>query len=286
MGSTFGICDFKNDYGGSFPERTGASFHDLWLDGLPYNPLALESQDRRALQSLVIELRDTVDSAARAYMRLGHRQLSKLQTAMERAFEDARQAGRIPTLSDLHEFLDEDLRGAIGDLTSTDLFREGPPLGTVIDQNAVFGLNHIPGTGLTTTLAAGFILSSLYLKLLEMPQVANEVKYTLVIDEAHRVASFHSVGTMVRELRSKGLAVVLATQRPGDLPGEAGTNAQTKVYLRLPDAQSARAAARNIDPSDRDLAERIRSLADGEAYVALAGGGPRYVRLRQFWRDG
>ena len=138
---------------------------------------------------------------------------------------------------------------------------------------------------MTTTLAAGFILSSLYLKLLEMPQVANTVTYTLVIDEAHRVASFHSVGTMVRELRSKGLAVVLATQRPGDLPGEAGTNAQTKIYMRLPDAQAARQASRNLDPSDRELANRIRTLPDGEAYVALAGATPLRVRLRQFWRD-
>ena len=118
-----------------------------------------------------------------------------------------------------------------------------------------------------------------------MPQVYNEVTYTLVIDEAHRVASFHSVGSMVRELRSKGLAVILATQRPGDLPGEAGTNAQTKIYMRLPDAQSATAAARNLDPTDRDLPRAIRSLADGEAFVALAGGSPRLVKLRQFWRD-
>lgn len=285
MGSHFGVCDFKNDYGAPFPDRTGASFFDLWRDGLPYNPLSLESPDRRALQSLVIELRDTVEGAARAYMKLGHRQLSKLQTALETVFESARQAGSVPTLADLHGVLDDDLRGAIGDLTGTELFRVGPPLGTAIDTDAVFALNHIPGTGLTTTLAAGFILSSLYLKLLEMPQVANTVTYTLVIDEAHRVASFHSVGTMVRELRSKGLAVVLATQRPGDLPGEAGTNAQTKIYMRLPDAQAARQAARNLDPSDRELANRIRTLPDGEAYVALAGATPLRVRLRQFWRD-
>lgn len=285
MGSHFGVCDFKNDYGDAFPARTSAKFYDLWLDGLPYNPLAIDDTSRRAVQGLMIELRDTVDIAARSFTRLGHRQLHKLQSAFETAFEEARRDGRFPTLADVHELLDDDLRGVIGDLTGTGLFADGPPIGTLVDADAIFGLNHIPGTGLTTTLAAGFILASLYLKLLELPQVYNRVDYTLVIDEAHRVASFHSVGTMVRELRSKGLAVVLATQKPGDLPGEAGTNAQTKIYMRLPDAASAEAAARNLDPGDRGLAKTIRSLGDGEAFVALAGGAPRLLRLGQFWRD-
>jgi Bacterial protein of unknown function (DUF853) len=286
MGSHFGVCDFKNDYGDEFPEESGAAFYDLWRETVPYNPLATDNPTRRSLQGLIIELRDTVDIAARAFTRLGHRQLHKLQDALESAYEEKRRMhNSFPTLQDVHGYLDDDLRGVVGDLTGTDLFGEGPPLGELIDDDVIFGLNHIPGTGLTTTLAAGFILASLYLKLLEMPQIHNEVKYTLVIDEAHRVASFHSVGTMVRELRSKGLAVILATQRPGDLPGEAGTNAQTKIYMRLPDAQSATAAARALDPSNRDLSRLIRSLGDGEAFVALAGSTPKLVRLRQFWRD-
>ena len=286
MGSHFGVCDFKNDYGEEFPARTGAKFYDLWHETVPYNPLATDSLTRRSLQGLTIELRDTVDIAARAFTRLGHRQLHKLQEALETAYEEKRRThDDFPTLADLHLYLDDDLRGVIGDLTGFDLFGEGPPLGALIEQDVIFGLNHVPGTGLTTTLAAGFILASLYLKLLEMPQIHNEVIYTLVVDEAHRVASFHSVSSMVRELRSKGLAVVLATQRPGDLPGEAGTNAQTKIYMRLPDAQSATAAARALDPTDRSMPKTIRSLNDGEAFVALAGGAPRLVRLRQFWRD-
>ncbi|HET7591289.1 MAG TPA: ATP-binding protein [Solirubrobacterales bacterium] len=284
MGARFGVCDFKNDYGDGVPDEISAKFFDLWDSPLPFNPLAIDNPSRRALQGLRIELRDTVDIAARPFTRLGHRQLGKLLEAFEQAYEQA-PAGGMPTLHDVHQLLDDDLKGVIGDLTGTELFGSGPPLGSVIDQNVIFGLNHIPGTGLTTTLAAGFILSSLYLKLLEMPQVANQVNYLIVIDEAHRVANFHSVASMVRELRSKGLAVVLATQRPGDLPAEASTNAQTKVFLRLPDAQAAREAAKTLDPSDRGLATEIRTLEDGEAFVAIAGGSPIRVKLRQHWRD-
>jgi hypothetical protein len=286
IGSRFGVCDFKSDYGGTFPDRSGATFYDLWEESLPFNPLAIENPTRRNLQALAIELRDAVDIAARSYARLGHRQLSKLQQAFEVGFEQARQSGTAaPTLQDIHELLDEDLRGVIGDLTGTGLFGAGPPLGSLIERDAIFGLNRIPGTGITTTLAAGFILASLYLKALELPQVANRVSYACVIDEAHRVAQFHSVRSMVRELRSKGVAVILATQTPGELPEEASTNAQTKVYLRLPGAQAARDAARALDPADRDLPEIIRTLGDGEAVISLAGQPPRLARLRQFWRD-
>jgi hypothetical protein len=284
MGARFGVCDFKNDYGDDFPAQIGAEFYDLWENPLPFNPLAINDPSRRALQGLRIELRDTVDIAARPFARLGHRQLGKLLEVFEQAYEQAPQ-GEMPTLKDVHQLLDDDLKGVIGDLTRYELFGAGPPLGSVIDQNVIFGLNHIPGAALTTTLAAGFILSSLYLKLLEMPQVANQVNYLIVIDEAQRVANFHSVASMVRELRSKGLAVILATQRPGDLPEEASTNAQTKVFLRLPDAQAARQAARALDPSDKSLAGEIRTLEDGEAFVAIAGGAPMKVKLRQHWRD-
>jgi hypothetical protein len=285
QGARFGVCDFKNDYGAEFPSEVGARFYDLWESPLPFNPLAIDEPTRRALQGLIIELRDTVEIAARPYARLGHRQLGKLQEALERAFAEGTRTGSPPTLMDVHELLDDDLKGVIGDLTGTELFGSGPPIGTLIDADVIFGLNHIPGTGLTTTLAAGFILSSLYLKLLEMPQVANRVNYLIVIDEAQRVTNFHSVASMVRELRSKGLAVILATQRPGDLPEEASTNAQTKVFLRLPDAQAANQAARALDPSDRHLSAEIRSLEDGEAFIAMAGGPPTKVRLRQHWRD-
>lgn len=283
-GARFGVCDFKNDYGGDFPATVGANFYDLWESPLPFNPLAIDNPSRRALQGLRIELRDTVDIAARPFARLGHRQLGKLLEVFETVFEEAPQ-GEMPTLKDVDQLLDDDLKGVIGDLTRYELFGAGPPLGSVVDQNVIFGLNHIPGAALTTTLAAGFILSSLYLKLLEMPQVANQVNYLIVIDEAHRVANFHSVAGMVRELRSKGLAVILATQRPGDLPAEASTNAQTKVFLRLPDAKAAREAAKTLDPNDRGLATEIRKLEDGEAFVAIAGGSPIKVKLRQHWRD-
>jgi DNA helicase HerA-like ATPase len=149
----------------------------------------------------------------------------------------------------------------------------------------IFGLSAIPGSGLTTILAGGFILSALLLKVQGLSPVPNTIRYAIVVDEAHRVAAFRAIDTMVREGRSKGLAVILATQQPSDLPEVIATNAQTKICFRLPDAAVAAAAARRLDPGDPSLAEQIRTLAVGEAFVWLGGAQPRLVKMAQFWRD-
>lgn len=181
--------------------------------------------------------------------------------------------------------LDEDLRGIIGDLTREEIFRDGPPLGEAIEENLVFGLHEIPGNGLTTVLAAGFILSALHLRTQALPQAANTIRYLAVVDEAHRVAAFKAIKSMLREGRSRGLAVLLATQQPGDLPDEVATNANTRICFRLPDATIATAAARRLDSGDPSLAEQIRTLDRGEAFVSLGGAPPRLLRMAQFWRD-
>jgi hypothetical protein len=284
-GARFGIADFKNDYSGEFPRRAGAKFIDLWEQGAPYNPLALSDDAPRTIDKAVIELRDTVDVATRSFTRMGHRQLSKLSDALEQAYEVGRSEGRWPTLRTLDGVLDADLIGVIGDLTKHELFKDGPPLGDVVSENVVFGLSQIPGNGLTTILAAGFILSALLLKIQGMPPVANTIRYAVVVDEAHRVADFRAIDTMIREGRSKGLAVILATQQPGDLPDAVAANAQTKICFRLPDATAAAAAARRLDPNDRSLPGQIRTLGVGEAFVSLGGASPRLLSMAQFWRD-
>src|SRR5262249_18474292 len=196
-----------------------------------------------------------------------------------------RQEGRWPTLRTLADLLDDDLRAVLGDLTHHELFKTGEPLGSVIDRNVVFGLSHIPGNGQTTILAAGFILSALLLRIQNLPPVPNTIRYVAVIDEAHRVANFKAVDTMMREGRSKSLAVVLATQQPLDLGGVVGVNAQTKVCFGLPDATVATMAARKMDPRNPRLAEQIRTLGVGEAFLSLRGDPPRLIKMAQAHRD-
>lgn len=287
-GSRFGIADFKNDYSDEtgFPKFADAQFIDLWNGGAPYNPLALDDDSGRAIQSAVIELRDTVDEAVKSVSaRLGVRQRAKLEKALQSAYAGARSENRWPTLRTLDDQLDDDLAGVIGDLTHNDLFKSGEPLGNVIDHNVVFGLSKIPGNGQTTVLAAGFIFSALLLRVQNLPPVPNTIRYILVVDEAHRVAPFRAVQTMIREGRSKGLAVILATQGPLDLPDVVAANAQTKICFGLPDATVATMASRKLQPDNPRLPEQIRTLGKGEAFVSFAGDAPRLVRMTQAYRD-
>jgi hypothetical protein len=286
-GSRFGIADFKNDYSNDtgFPAFAAAEFLDLWDGGASYNPLALADGSQRAIDTAVIELRDTVEEATRAFTRMGVRQKAKLEKALREAYAIGRQEGRWPTLRTLNDQLDADLAGVMGDLTRHELFKSGPPLGDVIDHNVVFGLSKIPGNGQTTVLAAGFILSALLLRIQNLPPVPNTIRYITVVDEAHRVASFQAIKTMIREGRSKGLSVILATQQPLDLPDVVAANAQTKICFGLPDATVAAMAARKLEPSNARLPEHIRTLDRGEACVSLRGEAPRLLRMTQAYRD-
>lgn len=286
-GTRFGIADFKNDYSDDtgFPSQAGAEFLDLWNTGAPYNPLALDDDSDRAIDTAVIELRDTVEEAARSFTRMGVRQRAKLEKALRDAYAVGRAEARWPTLRTLDDQLDDDLAGVMGDLTRNNLFGAGFPLGDVINRNVVFGLSKIPGNGQTTVLAAAFILSSLLIRAQNLPPVPNSVRYVAVVDEAHRVASFQAIKTMIREGRSKGLAVLLATQQPLDLDPVVAANAQTKICFGLPDATVASMAARRLDQDSPRLAEQIRTLGVGEAFLSLRGGAPRLVRMTQLHRD-
>jgi len=289
-GTRFGIADFKNDYSNDtgFPGRSGAEFLDLWNGGAPYNPLALDGDlgNDRAVDTAVIELRDTVEEAAKSFTRIGVRQRAKLEKALRGAYDVGRAENRWPTLRTLDDQLDDDLAGVMGDLTRHNLFGAGSPLGDVIDRNVVFGLSKIPGNGQTTVLAAAFILSSLLIRVQNLPPVPNTVRYVAVVDEAHRVASFQAIKTMIREGRSKGLAVLLATQQPLDLDPVVAANAATKICFGLPDATVASMAARRLQPDNPGLAEQIRTLGAGEAFVSMGGSAPRLVRMVQLYRDG
>jgi len=287
-GTHFGIADFKNDYGPdareNFPASVGATFHDLWgQPGAPYNPLALAEGENR--DTRVIELRDAIEEAISSYQRIGTRQKHAVEEALRATYKDAQAEGRYPTMLDLSNHLPDSVRHILGDLTQYQIFTDGPPLGEVISENMVFGLNRIPGNGQTTVLAGAFLLSSIGLAIQGMEPVANTIRYAVVVDEAHRVARIRAVDLMVKEGRSKGLAVILATQSPGDLPETVDTNAQTRICFRLSDAIVATQAARKLDSNDRTLAERIRTLGTGEALVSMEGQHPLSVRMLQHYRD-
>ena len=70
-----------------------------------------------------------------------------------------------------------------------------------------------------------------------------------------------------------------------DLPEVVAANAQTKICFGIPDATVATMAARKLEPANQRLAEQIRTLGVGEAFVSLRGEAPRLIRMTQAYRD-
>ena len=281
----FGIADFKNDYGNDFPGSVSATFIDLWgRPGARFNPLALGEEDD--IDTRVIEFRDSVDQAMASYQRLGTRQRRAIENSLRAAYRETEGEDRWPTLMDLNRHISDEIEHILGDLTRYEIFTDGPPMGEILDENLVFGLNRIPGNGQTTVLAAAFLMAGISLAVQSLPPVPNTLRYALIVDEAHRVSRFKALDIMVREGRSKGLAVILATQSPLDLPEVVDTNAQTRICFRLSDAVVAAQAAKKLDPADETLPDRIRTLGSGEAFISLQGERPRLITAVQNYRDG
>ena len=261
----------------------GAHFYDLWNAALPYNPLADRQSDARASRGDHRAARHG-RIAARAFTRLGHRQLAKLQDALEERIRgEAATHNGLPDLWTSTSCSTTTCAASSATSPGHELFGDGPPLGAH-RRRRIFGLNHIPGTGLTTTLAAGFILPALYLKLLEMPQVAN---WSTTRSSSTRHTAWP---TSTRSHDGPGVP----QQGPGGHPRDAapGRSARRSRDKRADEDLHA-AAGRPVgdgsrtDPRpDRPRTFQRDPVAEGRRSVRrIRRRPPQLVKLRQFWRD-
>lgn len=146
--------------------------------------------------------------------------------------------------------------------------------------------------------AAAHILDSLYRGSAELGDVPAPA-LAVFIDESHLIfdgapaAIVKRLESVVRLIRSKGIALIFATQSPGDLPPaisgqlatriQHGLRASTRVQL-----QEMRAAADTLPTSPGlDPFDAIRGLGVGEALVSTPGiGGTPQPAKRVIVRPG
>ena len=88
----------------------------------------------------------------------------------------------------------------------------------------------------------------------------------LVVDEAWRLARSRALDVALREGRSKGLAVVMASQQPGDFTATHWANASNVVVFGSKDKSYISLVARysGIEPSSLEYVTR---LDVGEALI-------------------
>ena len=104
-------------------------------------------------------------------------------------------------------------------------------------------------------------------------------KLVIIVDEAHLLFAeasselLHQMETMIKLIRSKGVALRFCTQTPSDIPesilGQLGTKIQHAIRVfTAKDAKSIKLIAENFPHTDfYKLEEQLTTLGTGQAMV-------------------
>lgn len=197
-------------------------------DRIPLAPLSLPVRDEHSIQLAARRFRDTI----RSVVRLGPKQANHCLRFIQETY--ARAEGRTPDLDDLvaiaeeryreedwppdsliaclHEFTDFPLFRSAAENENHDFFR----------QTHIIDLHRMPED--LRKLSAFLVLDRLYAEIMALPDAPldkkgfRQLRLIIVIDEAHHYLPCRqpTLEGIVREVRSKGVAVMLLSQSPDD----------------------------------------------------------------------
>jgi DNA sulfur modification protein DndE len=277
-----------------FVNAIGATVCRLPTDRVPLAPLALSSREPHVSQMAARRFRDTVS----AVVHLGAVQKQRCLQLMEVLYSES--ADGAPTLEELvstaelmydqEDWKDDSLRAVIREFGTFPLFRHSEATGShdFFKQSYVLDLHSLPEDlrKLTTFL----VLDKLYADLMALDDAPldssgnRQLRFMIVIDEAHHFLPCKqpTLEKMIREVRSKGAAVVLMSQSPDDFDQpkynfarEIGLPVVFSCVLERPRMLEALLGG-NIDP------RRLSQLPAGMALTRLPGSdAPIEVRA---WR--
>lgn len=102
----------------------------------------------------------------------------------------------------------------------------------------------------------------------------------LIIDEAWRISRLMGLSTLIKEGRSKGVGVVLATQNPSDIPVEILENCHLLIMFGSPNEDYLSSAKKILGLPDEYI-KRLSRLGVGEAIILNAlDPHPLIVKIR------
>jgi len=260
----FVLFDYKGDISGNagFVKASGARVFRLPDERLPINPFVLADYDDRTIK---LAARAKSESFASAQTRLGAVQKGRLTDAVVEAYERRREASeRYPDLQEVLQIVEADYEAehrkldslieVLRDLARFDLFWEHgtpqPILDSMITRTLIVDLS---GLEMLRELVAYMVIEQLYREMSSLPDSAiagqyREIRAVLVIDEAHHYLGQQNIflQRVIREGRSKGVAVFLASQSPNDYVPR-GDEFSYLEHIEFPlvftsDAMSSRAA--------------------------------------------
>jgi len=230
--TNFILFDYKGDIveQEEFIEVSRATKYSVPKGRLPVNPFVLEDYDE---QSILISAREKSESFASINGKFGVVQKGNLTRAIERAYNQ-RSGEELPfpdfreVLAIVEEMYEErnadTLTQVLTDLSRFSLFwehgGEDLPMEHISEQTMVIDLHELP---VLKELVAYLVIERLYKEMSAMPDSLTvgdrrKIRTVLVIDEAHNYLGQKNpfLQRIVREGRSKGIAVFFASQSPTD----------------------------------------------------------------------
>jgi DNA sulfur modification protein DndE len=233
----FIYLDFKGMQPGDRPRRqaffdsTGATYLDVPQTPFPFNPLTfinnINEKDKKQ------GINKFVDIIMKYAPRMGPVQQQQLKEATRAAFE-AKKLGEYPTLADLNNHLRDITGGKPGTLTQIiesiselELFAPATDAkDSFLNRNYYVSLGahlEVPVRFTATFLMINYIYNTFFSMEdapVEMDEYGNPIqaiRYVFLIDEAHNLfkepKSRALLDTMLREIRSKGVIMMLVSQQ-------------------------------------------------------------------------
>lgn len=228
------FLDYKGDVAANtaFVDKGAFKVFSLPKDILPINPFQLDVYDDDDIRMSAREKSKSFLSTQKGFGQIQENILTQL---IIKAYEERKDAtSPFPDFRELFEITKsyyeqeskkpDTLYAVIEDLSQYNLFwnhkTDGKPFASILQESFIVDLSKLP---ILKELVAYLVIEQLYKEMSSLPDSAVDGKYReirtiLVIDEAHNYLGHKNVflEKVIREGRSKGVAVFFATQSAKD----------------------------------------------------------------------
>lgn len=274
------VFDFKDDYvQPAFAQQVNATIH-LAEDGLPLNPMVPGIDPLTGRSDVNSHVFNVEGTLSKVYG-LGDQQSNTLRQAFYALYERAGFPRTpsvlpanlvVPTFNNIRAELErleaDTLIGRLSPIFDLNLFpAEGVAIGSLFSGMQIVRFTRLPNEEVKKACAE-ILLLGCYNEILRLGHFRG-LRLALVIDEAHRIANLGAVKLLLREARAYGVAVFLSSQQARDFGDEIYSNADTLVGLKLNEIRDAERLGALLAGTQqaRDLAEQIRRLRPGQAFI-------------------
>lgn len=286
-----------------FFERTRTTFIDVPNTSFPINPLSFIDCYNDTNKSMGI---DKFTDIICKYSNLGQKQKGSLRTAIKECFEE-KKPGEYPNFKEINEkLLDivgdkrDSLTEIIDDLSRYNVFSEEKNANNFINQNIYLSLSGDLSVSVRFT-SLFLIINYIYNVFMNMENTSVEngcraMRYVLLIDEAHVIfkeKKYHDIlEKILREIRSKGVSVVLLSQGVEEFNQSAfdfSTMCEISFMLDVKDKNNTKAINKFLGISESDGVKAYRSLEKIQKGQAISNMKEftkgELFEIKQFYKD-